>query len=685
MDSCRDPNTKKRCSNACDRCRRQKIKCSGRKPCEGCIRRKTNCVWDTEEPKRVVTKKYLTELKNRISQLEATVERNVPLPRATDPVSPEDTATPASEPSQHTDLATAPGEQSPQYEDESEDIRMTNPLSAGPSTHIIDQEGRALFLGHSSNWSFIQRVLRLTYKRLHRNHFPSEMLHGDGRTYDLGLDDMQTTVIPDATSLPSLDFSIYLINTVKFRTGQIFHLFDEATFMPQLYEFYENPQQKMNTMRFWYIHFLVLLAFGKAFVVSNNRTKRPPGSDWFVRATALLPGVMQLVRDPVVSTEILCCMALYHQALDSRWAAHNLIGQAMRLAFLEGMHTDIRPGPLEESHIQRCRKIWWTVFILDRQMSALMGVPMSVHDNDITAPLPAFPDSRQKTAAIEIHVKLSQTLAQVVNIVYGIDGRWEQTFISSTQDVLRRVANVADELAANFEVPPPNQGKGIPRVSGHLNLLYHQCILLATRPFLLSFFDKRLETLDGENTSSVLADPVRILLQVCYESARKIVTVLRALQEQSLIESFIPFDLESALSAGMAIAMTNTVSPAISSDAEDLLHTVYDVLDEMGFKGNLVASVRLSELRHLEFMLGEAKAALERTSAAMAEIDAATTGNTSVYVPMTPLGNTGELMRMMEGSGDLDTLMSSQLLNVAEFLNIYSVSGHPSMDAGDLL
>ena len=83
------------------------------------------------------------------------MERNAPLSKTTDPVSPEDTATPASEPSQHTDLVNAPGEQTPQYEDESEDIRMTNPLSAGPSTHIIDQEGRAReYKSFAANFSF---------------------------------------------------------------------------------------------------------------------------------------------------------------------------------------------------------------------------------------------------------------------------------------------------------------------------------------------------------------------------------------------------------------------------------------------------------------------------------------------------------------------------------------------------
>lgn len=44
-----------------------------------------------------------------------------------------------------------------------------------------------------------------------------------------------------------------------------------------------------------------------------------------------------------------------------------------------------------------------------------MGLPIQVRDEDITAPLPVFPDSEQRTAAMTIQVGLSRALAHVVN------------------------------------------------------------------------------------------------------------------------------------------------------------------------------------------------------------------------------------------------------------------------------
>lgn len=48
------------------------------------------------------------------------------------------------------------------------------------------------------------------------------------------------------------------------------------------------------------------------------------------------------------------------------------------------------------------------------------------------------------------------------------------SYVKTTQDVLQRVADVASDLREYFPVPEPESLNGISRVSGYLNLLYHQ-------------------------------------------------------------------------------------------------------------------------------------------------------------------------------------------------------------------
>jgi hypothetical protein len=182
----------------------------------------------------------------------------------------------------------------------------------------------AVYLGTSSNWSFTRRVLSLAHQHLYHDALPTEALLFDETTYQLGWDGLRTTPGPDVPVVPTRDHTMYLINAVQFRCGQLYHLFEETDFMSSLQRFYSGEAEQM-TNSLWYIHFLLILAFGKGFVQPKAQGKKPPGVGYFIRALQLLPDPSALYRDPMLGTEILCCIALYYQCVDYRTSAHNYV------------------------------------------------------------------------------------------------------------------------------------------------------------------------------------------------------------------------------------------------------------------------------------------------------------------------------------------------------------------------
>lgn len=132
----------------------------------------------------------------------------------------------------------------------------------------------------------------------------------------------------DQTSLPTADYALFLLNAVKFHCGQLYHLFDEATFMDIFARFHRDPDAVRTQENLWYIHYLLIMAFGKAFVVRMGRARRPPGADLFVHAMDLLPDTLFLENDPLQSIELLCCAALYFQCVDMRNAAFSKVSGA---------------------------------------------------------------------------------------------------------------------------------------------------------------------------------------------------------------------------------------------------------------------------------------------------------------------------------------------------------------------
>jgi proline utilization trans-activator len=184
-------------------------------------------------------------------------------------------------------------------------------------------------LGKSSNWSFGRRVLRMTCDRL-GVELPTENLHFQGSVYRLDWQVLRHRSEPSAHALPAPDYGIYLINATKFHCGQIFHLFDEEEFMRNFTTFNEHKNGIDRVSQSWYVHYMLVLAFGKAFVARNAQEGRPPGADLFLEAMRHLPEITlfsddSVDTDSIESIEILICAALYLQSLDFRAAAYNLV------------------------------------------------------------------------------------------------------------------------------------------------------------------------------------------------------------------------------------------------------------------------------------------------------------------------------------------------------------------------
>ncbi|KAK7442413.1 hypothetical protein Landi51_09714 [Colletotrichum acutatum] len=441
---------------------------------------------------------------------------------------------------------------------------LINPLSTGQSEYTSAPNGRLFYLGTSSNWSFTRRVLNITHQYVHKTPLPSNALLFDGTTYALDWDGYRASEAPEMPALPTQDYAIYLVNAVKFHCGQMFHLFDEETFMKSLYSFYSDPNPRPDPTDPWFIHFLLILSFGKAFTTKTNRGSRPPGHDFFVKAMQLLPDFSVLLKNHVLSTEIMCCIALYTQCIDFRHCSYNYIGQALRIALGEGMHTDMPVQQLGEAYVERCRRLWWTVHILDREITSLFGMPPSIHDDYVLCQLPTYSGSVQRTAALRMRIKLSKVIGSINRKVYGLDGRLNNKFMLGTKEVLASVAEIADELQQSFALPLEKDTSCISRTSAHLHLLHHQ---------------------------------------MCIDSSQQMVSILDCLQSQGLLETFLPFDLEASFVSASSLLLGPAIDPQCFECLDPSLEKVYSVLDEMIMAGNGIAKYRKFELQQLENML----------------------------------------------------------------------------------
>lgn len=305
--------------------------------------------------------------------------------------------------------------------------------------HILLEahRGATVWLAPSSTWSFTARLTLMMAEKLQLETPFSAPSFLNDEIYSLRWTAAPVDDPPDVTGLPPIEHALYLYSTVKFHLGQNYQFLDETTFVQNVEDFYHgNPVQKAAESRLWFVHFLLILAFGQAFLSRPKNPKEPRGAKFFVRAMALLPDPTSLWRDSLLAIEVLALVGLYLYSIYQRESAQlyvssctsrgeqadaraiSQVAQAIRIAQLEGLHTQLPEDVLGSETVVRCRNLWWTLYIMDRHFSCSLGVPINTQDTDITTLFDPPSTSSQRDGTLALRVKLSHLLSSIINSKY---------------------------------------------------------------------------------------------------------------------------------------------------------------------------------------------------------------------------------------------------------------------------
>ncbi|KAE8362447.1 fungal-specific transcription factor domain-containing protein [Aspergillus caelatus] len=567
---------------------------------------------------------------------------------------------------------------------------LTNPLAFHITDWVPGPMGRpVVFMGTSSSWAFARRVLGMTHEKLTGSSLfpdPNNLLFDD-HVYDLKWDGNKANYpqdLFDVSNLPTPEFAKYLISAVKFHCGQLFYLLDEDRFMEQFAIFQQNPAKEARSSPLWFCHYLLILAFGKMFVVQSTRSQAPAGAEYFLQAMQCMPDFSFFDGDPIEKIQVMCCAALYLQSIHSRGPAYRMIGSALRSALSYGMYTEMHGICLNQDYVQRSSLVWWTCYALERRMSSLLGVPMGISEESISTSFPSISTHIQGSNVLEMQVMLCQILAKVDLTVYGSEGKLDSRYLSATQSVLRDIAHVTEQLNNSFSLYTNGSMSGTSRISAHLYIFQHQCIILTTRPLLYIFLQSKLGLSDPALMDWLQAGTVQALLHICVESAQQILRILSNLLEQGLLETFLPFDMDAASTSTISLLLAAAIDPSLLRDHSPWSKRAYTILDEMSARGNLSARLIRSELKQLAGELAQLAMKENITTVLPASTRESREGDSPVA--MVPSVESGEhshslTLKSAERFEQHYELRPDQLMELANSLDLNSLTWPlPSVD-----
>lgn len=201
-----------------------------------------------------------------------------------------------------------------------ESLRIPNPMVPEQPVYMQDVFGNPRHLGHSSTFSFSRQLLSIVRQHPHFGDAIPTPMSFDAESYRIDASTLRLST-DDLTGLPSLELALFYIQVLKFKTNSLFHLFDETSFTMRLEIFYEDLAAAPRTSLVWYIHYLLLMAFGKA-LSTQSQYGNVAGLELFNRALRLLPDATVLWSDFFTAIEVLCSIGLYLYSLDHRSAGY---------------------------------------------------------------------------------------------------------------------------------------------------------------------------------------------------------------------------------------------------------------------------------------------------------------------------------------------------------------------------
>lgn len=181
-------------------------------------------------------------------------------------------------------------------------------------------------MGPTSTWSFFRRLAALVEQTLSRTpDTPPDPFNTDGAALRLKWAPLRPDETPDVTSLPPVDYALYLFHTVKFHLGNFSQIIDEPMFLARLGQFETNAAEVARAHRLWFAEYLLILAFGESFLNGPGPDRTPAGSGFAARAMSLIPDFAELHDEMLLSIEVLSLAALYFHSIDMRVSAFQYV------------------------------------------------------------------------------------------------------------------------------------------------------------------------------------------------------------------------------------------------------------------------------------------------------------------------------------------------------------------------
>lgn len=515
---------RRRVTRACDECRRKKIKCDGKQPCTHCQVYSYDCTYDKpSNRRRNPAPQYIEALENKLSRAETLLRKFMPDVDLNDPSL--DPAVQQEFRMREQSRLRAIASKGKQSSSSSLDAQLHSMIETVGSLDL-DEKGDYDFQGNSSGSVFFKRMKEHFRGLLGRDYqipfLPRPPRPTGVATLDSPRSSSGSRVAPSHTmniyDLPPKERALALCSESLNNATCLLRIVHVPSFYKMLDGLYEKPADALDKedKRGLALAYSVM-ALGCMYNIPEADNPGTPAYKLSVDEAIKYYSISRLLLQDITecrdltSLQALLFMILFIQSISNLSTCYGFVGIALRSALRMGLHRHLPHVKLNPIESETRRRVFYICRQMDTYVSALLGFPLLLNDEDIDQPLPTPVDDQFITKdeilipppgtpsffeAFNAHVKLMDILGKVVKHIYPLKGIEQNESESVGQPYASymisygKIKEMEKELQQwNEELPvawrPDPEGPvEVVRVRNLLRFAYAHVQMVLYRPFL---------------------------------------------------------------------------------------------------------------------------------------------------------------------------------------------------------
>ncbi|KAH0427126.1 hypothetical protein CcaCcLH18_09873 [Colletotrichum camelliae] len=399
----------------------------------------------------------------------------------------------------------------------------------------------------------------------------------------------------------------------------LFFYFDQAQLTAELDAFYSDEGSRLRSDTGFVCFVLAVFALGSHWTSLARPAEEDervagkeddPGRIFYNQARILMADLID--RPCLRSVQAAYVLGVYLMPASAISASYVYMGLALRKALAIGLHLEPDEPGLSEDEKEMRRRLWWSVYSLERTVTIKLNRPRSISQDIITArlPRPVPRDAEQKFDNVQHQI----VYAQLVRII----DKLSEPAAWSTNSPTNPVSTYEEALKSwKRSLPAPLKLQNIhPKSPGyravfHLHLNYYFAWIDMGKVSVVTVVRARLRALfcPADPPPTISAD-VEKAADACIRAAKKMLELFEGLSRSGNMARFSFTDLQGCSIATIVVLLAGILQRDSGYDGRVAFGL--DCLRRMAGGGNATAGMGVRFVEALRSITDEARGRLLR-------------------------------------------------------------------------